>query len=266
MRVVSIRTPRAGRDGVPIAPCHGGGVSIRTPRAGRDAANARRGSHPGGFYPHAPGGARRVALDQTGVGGGVSIRTPRAGRDAGSAIGTADLESFYPHAPGGARLTARAASLTLWRFYPHAPGGARPRHRVCLGHGLAVSIRTPRAGRDARCQCHESRPRRFYPHAPGGARRETPGGSRAGAGCFYPHAPGGARRSGRRRLRRRCKRFYPHAPGGARPQQGGGLTHNGKFLSARPGRGATFVAANEIGLLLAVSIRTPRAGRDVARP
>ena len=57
-------------------------VSIRTPRAGRDLfASGVDHEANTGFYPHAPGGARRGKPCGDPMVYDVSIRTPRAGRD-----------------------------------------------------------------------------------------------------------------------------------------------------------------------------------------
>ena len=123
-------------------------VSIRTPRAGRDASNAQAHQRPHCFYPHAPGGARPVVDVESRDAVIVSIRTPRAGRDCPRPPPCISLDSFYPHAPGGARLTCNAPTMLIIQFLSARPG----RGATCVGYedqqaGL-VSIRTPRAGRD----------------------------------------------------------------------------------------------------------------------
>ncbi len=169
-------------------------VSIRTPRAGRDGPSHRTPMCGHRFYPHAPGGARlnkqrhawvvadvsirtpRAGRDRAArlreiQQESVSIRTPRAGRDLRSHLVSRRLNSFYPHAPGGARPPRAAVDLTPPRFlsarpgrgatgeyaggspavpcfYPHAPGGARPKKVEAILNATSVSIRTPRAGRD----------------------------------------------------------------------------------------------------------------------
>ena len=101
--MVSIRTPRAGRDQAINGFRRHVEVSIRTPRAGRDLAQVTTEQEAAGFYPHAPGGARLMtnarcrlislflsARPERGatmpsadayLSANVSIRTPRAGRD-----------------------------------------------------------------------------------------------------------------------------------------------------------------------------------------
>ena len=59
--------------------------------------------------------------------------------------------------------------------------------------------------------------------------------------------------------------FYPHAPGRARRQIKTLMAGVDEFLSARPGQGATR-NKYERGHQVQVSIRTPRAGRDVFVP
>ena len=80
--IVSIRTPRAGRD--VIAGCttvRTITVSIRTPRAGRDLTAKPITTCWMSFYPHAPSGARPEGAGEQLGQREVSIRTPRAGRD-----------------------------------------------------------------------------------------------------------------------------------------------------------------------------------------
>ena len=79
--IVSIRTPRAGRDRLDPQTYAWIWVSIRTPRAGRDLFVWLVVRLINGFYPHAPGGARPGACADIISLVPVSIRTPRAGRD-----------------------------------------------------------------------------------------------------------------------------------------------------------------------------------------
>ena len=167
---VSIRTPRAGRD----APRAGRAemaemVSIRTPRAGRDlmfshdtysTAHLFLSARPG---RGATNGRYIVMADYP-----VSIRTPRAGRDPATASAATCWQSFYPHAPGGARhqLLHRCRHLGS-SFYPHAPGGARPPLVVARLAREVVSIRTPRAGRDIQHQHSTALNRLFLSARPG---------------------------------------------------------------------------------------------------
>ena len=76
-------------------------VSIRTPRAGRDLfASGVDHEANTGFYPHAPGGARRRNLDLGWSAPAVSIRTPRAGRDLSSMAGPGLNLAFLSARPG----------------------------------------------------------------------------------------------------------------------------------------------------------------------
>ena len=127
--IVSIRTPRAGRDeqheqsrikrlwflsarpgrgatsGVTLA-AKSIKVSIRTPRAGRDVF------------------IETVLIITTLV----SIRTPRAGRDGGFQYILLGLSQFLSARPGrGATWHYQLIDGHQQCFYPHAPGGARRR-------------------------------------------------------------------------------------------------------------------------------------------
>ena len=215
-------------------------VSIRAPRAGRDPRSTFEQMYTPQFLSARPGrGATRWQR--------TTAAKPR---------------SFYPRAPGGARQ-GRHPGRHGWSesFYPRAPGGARPVLSGGLRLLIGVSIRAPRAGRDPTTEAPPSRWGRFYPRAPGGARRAD--ACRQGRDCrrFYPRAPGGARRRRGLRLRLRGRvsirapragrdtqswggelvfdGFYPRAPGGARQGRRYSEGIHTKFLSARPGRGAT---------------------------
>ena len=146
-------------------------VSIRTPREGRDLNRMRMNRYEQSFNPHAPRGARlasRVAsracamfqsarpargatqsqqhdLDCTVV----SIRTPREGRDHCAIRANVQVASFNPHAPRGARRLDKMLWCRVFEgFNPHAPRGARLVSDLVLTQGYTVSIRTPREGRD----------------------------------------------------------------------------------------------------------------------
>ena len=172
-----------------------------------------------GFYPHAPGGARPVTAHAT------TRNTP-----------------FLSARPGRGATRAEHTYLKAGLcFYPHAPGGARQGRTKGRLKVDPVSIRTPRAGRDAGTRVITIFNEVFLSARPGrGATRWSQWWRRWG-GCFYPHAPGGARQA---------------------PKVASAIPI--KFLSARPGRGATD-SPHRVRQRQRVSIRTPRAGRDLLR-
>ena len=124
------------------------------------------------FYPHAPGGARPSFQVASSIILTVSIRTPRAGRDTTRALDLIYRPVFLSARPG--RGATRANSLFsnwMYGFLSARPGrgatvqyclanlpvvflSARPGRGATAKSALfqrdvSVSIRTPRAGRDA---------------------------------------------------------------------------------------------------------------------
>ncbi len=149
--MVSIRAARAGRDLEPsVAAIASRDVSIRAPRAGRDRRISSWCTWPACFYPRAPGGARQgVGLAGT---RGAQFLSARPGRGATSSkrICIAPWWRFLSARPGrGATSSMRARWSSGSSFYPRAPGGARPVLSERMGTRVDVSIRAPRAGRDA---------------------------------------------------------------------------------------------------------------------
>ncbi len=193
------------------------------------------------FYPHAPGGARR--LDSGGAfhpGPCFYPHAPGGARRRRPSASLSVLKRFYPHAPGGARRSCPVGADWLSNsFYPHAPGGARPFSLFAKAGEYSVSIRTPRAGRDDATDDSAANMRVSI---------RTP---RAGRDSDDP------------------RDLYDNAQFlSARPGRGAtSVSYPSidfiEFLSARPGRGATcFIEPVHKPPL--VSIRTPRAGRDAA--
>ena len=131
-------------------------VSIRTPRAGRDQTNSSTTSAPRQFLSARPGrGATNLTSQllanvlmflsaRPGRGATflsiavelfamVSIRTPRAGRDLyidGLTLEVLTVSIRTPRA--GRDKTPPSVPLVGYGFYPHAPGGAR--HARYGGH------------------------------------------------------------------------------------------------------------------------------------
>ena len=219
--------------------------------------------------------------------GRVSIRAPRAGRDAGIERQVELLqEQFLSARPGrGATLDqlpafvlahpflsarpGRGATLhhagTSWRFAAFLsarPGRGATPDGGAPGQSRRVSIRAPRAGRDAAATHRNSSATAFLSARPGrGATARHPG-LHSALLRFYPRAPGGARhaalvvapplagvsirapRAGRdhpgTHRRRSADEVSIRAPRAGRDL---GIieqrAEGGWFLSARPGRGAT---------------------------
>ena len=79
----------------------------------------------------------------------VSIRTPREGRDMSFRYRRKMILAFQSARPArGATTPLPALLLAAGSFNPHAPRGARRPGLAALFSHFAVSIRTPREGRD----------------------------------------------------------------------------------------------------------------------
>ena len=131
--MVSIRTPRAGRDLRCYTRCKvHKSFYPHAPGGARRIHRNRFDNHHFGFYPHAPGGARRgLSIYPIGL-VTVSIRTPRAGRDMALSIDRRPSTVFLSARPGrGATTCAGSVLICTYCFYPHAPGGARPLFEHC---------------------------------------------------------------------------------------------------------------------------------------
>ena len=170
---VSIRTPRAGRD------CSGSEkpstiVLFLSARPGRGATGISRlaAIHKTCFYPHAPGGARPVSTSRCrrlpmflsarpGRGATLTVTltdapstlflSARPGRGATtSGVSVSNgTGGFYPHAPGGARLGSNYVARVAKEFLSALPGRGATWLHYHNSYTAIVSIRTPRAGRDA---------------------------------------------------------------------------------------------------------------------
>jgi len=128
--------------------------------------------------------------------------------------------AFFPEArcfdPRGARQVICAAPplLTLFRSARPARGATRLGKRSALRGN--VSIRAPRAGRDASCSRYAPQNTCFDPRAPRGARlsiTETLSSTNA----FRSARPARGATSVRARRTRASSSFDPRAPRGARP-------------------------------------------------
>ena len=147
---------------------------------------------------------------------------------------------FNPRAPCGARPQLSLVEPNNINFNPRAPCGARLQGGTIKYWTSAISIHTPRVGRD------DIRPA-------GGVFMHD----------FNPHAPCGARLC-KMQSRRPSKYFNPHAPCGARPYDELVAALNAGFQSTRPVWGATALVVSMSGRVR-ISIHTPRVGRDRAR-
>jgi len=79
----------------------------------------------------------------------VSIRAPRAGRDARQLDATLLYMGFNPRAPRGARRDRLERVENFLKFQSARPARGATLDLVVLDLPVQVSIRAPRAGRDA---------------------------------------------------------------------------------------------------------------------
>ena len=170
----------------------------------------------------------------------VSIRTPRAGRDSIIRDRDKPRKCFYPHAPGGARPFRRTSShAPSMVFLSARPGrGATLHHVLGVGNASAVSIRTPRAGRDSNGLPADSHACRFLSARPGrGATLKTVCVVLLAA-LFLSARPGRGATKGTEWLGKRTD------------------------VSIRTPRAGRDLVPGAHWFEYQVSIRTPRAGRD----
>ncbi len=149
---------------------------------------------------------------------------------------------------------------SISKFLSARPGRGATGNVVNVGAEAGVSIRTPRAGRDTgegeftvdQCRVSIRTPR---------AGRDLPTRATSTPLIVSIRTPRAGRDAADGAAQDVSPGFYPHAPGGARLTRWSLTSRSRKFLSARPGRGATRVFEG-FGINIVVSIRTPRAGRD----
>ncbi len=219
----------------------------------------------------------------------VSIRAPRAGRNQAIAHVEQQPALFQsaPRVRGETRIEARG-QCGCTRFNPRPACGAKPELVDWYIQDAEVSIRAPRAGRNrasaARRQSHcefQSAPRvrgetriattttasgnRFNPRPACGAKRHAAKRERSSPNSFNPRPACGAKQ----RKSVACWAFSPFqsAPRVRGETLSAAVTSSASrsFQSAPRVRGETS-AAGLMQLQTRVSIRAPRAGRNVGCP
>ena len=145
--VISIHSPRMGRDYIVLLHEERSRISIHSPRMGRDL-------HPGGSA-----GRSRI-----------SIHSPRMGRDISEVPLRRGTFNFNPLSPHGERLAFRPFCPGESYFNPLSPHGERPVGGVG-GSGSGISIHSPRMGRDFSTYLTDTFKSDFNPLSPHGERR-----------------------------------------------------------------------------------------------
>ena len=146
-------------------------ISIHSPRMGRDAGIAQRTDGLEDFNPLSPHGERplnvcrselaelfqstlpawgeTIAALAAASAAEISIHSPRMGRDGLTWAAVNWQADFNPLSPHGERRPGRHAGHDRADFNPLSPHGERlSRHKVQCQR-LAISIHSPRMGRDA---------------------------------------------------------------------------------------------------------------------
>ena len=263
--IISIHSPRAGRDPCPV----GLGVpscefqSTRPVRG--ETVHSKIYLQAKRFQSTRPVRGETWPRPQHGhVPDAISIHSPRAGRDAPIDMMGYVITAFQSTRPVRGETCVPAPEVCQAKnFNPLAPCGARLEAALQIERENAISIHSPRAGRDRIARHGQARALHFNPLAPCGARRHSTLPVYTQLRHFNPLAPCGAR------LR------------AARPQ---GIEI--KFQSTRPVRGETrslwdppFLRSNfnplapcgarrsvsiSDAFAICISIHSPRAGRDQA--
>ena len=170
--VISIHSPRMGRD-TPCSERHPRlrRISIHSPRMGRDMPCKFAGRYLGHFNPLSPHGERPAAPALGMPERPISIHSPRMGRDPFGAGSEVFLPYFNPLSPHGERLVpvilavstaGFQSTLPAWgetrlapaitpgahNFNPLSPHGERRNRNATDMSKLAISIHSPRMGRD----------------------------------------------------------------------------------------------------------------------
>ena len=237
------------------------------------------------FNPHAPCGARRqrrllcvqrkrISIHTPRVGRDdnlvaivsrlfISIHTPRVGRDARAASSLSAIIYFNPHAPRGARLISALTSAYRFSFQSTRPAWGATNLIESLCFQIAISIHTPRVGRDVSCSLVPMQVFLFQSTRPAWGATKVACEPRP-AQLISIHTPRVGRDASSINMAAAALSFNPHAPRGARPIFVPITVTATSFQSTRPAWGATRISFN-FSPFLVISIHTPRVGRDWQR-
>ena len=165
---------------------------------------------------------------------------PAWGATIYAVVPAGENHDFNPHAPRGARPCSARIVACVCRFQSTRPAWGATEILADRLARLAISIHTPRVGRDHFIAATDSHGN-ISIHTPRVGRDVAQGGVHPARRDFNPHAPRGARR--------RFRSVFAAAD---------------RFQSTRPAWGATIVPYISSQTLL-ISIHTPRVGRDSRR-
>ena len=259
---ISIHSPRMGRDMRLARREFPACISIHSPRMGRDGGNGGTQNTAPDFNPLSPHGERPTLLPTRPIdniisihsprmgrdGEGdphagdpaISIHSPRMGRDAAGGSGKPEAGHFNPLSPHGERLAVGKIAAEEIQFQSTLPAWGETRQRRLQGPAPAISIHSPRMGRDKREDTEASSRIHFNPLSPHGERLLLMAtcGLRRGISIHSPRMGRDCAAAGRVPLRS----ISIHSPR---------MGRDGYYASRGPRR-------------VAISIHSPRMGRDAA--
>ena len=196
--LISIHSPRMGRDGVAWSSDRVRSISIHSPRMGRDSRRVRFSNPASHFNPLSPHGERpkdmktwagilgdfnplsphgeRHEPQRAAILTAISIHSPRMGRDDdGQGRGHADGH-FNPLSPHGERQQSCRSGSATSVISIHSPRMGRDNEIHVYLPSLKISIHSPRMGRDDRPPAHHGQRRHnFNPLSPHGERHPRAG-------------------------------------------------------------------------------------------
>ena len=148
--IISIHSPRMGRDVWLHGERRGEGISIHSPRMGRDKSAWVTRVQPcaENFNPLSPHGERLPQGLPITAHKKISIHSPRMGRDQGFEGRFAARLDFNPLSPHGERPIDALPLAVLRCISIHSPRMGRDRQFALLRRHIPISIHSPRMGRD----------------------------------------------------------------------------------------------------------------------
>ena len=215
--LISIHSPRMGRDGVAWSSDRVRSISIHSPRMGRDSRRVRFSNPASHFNPLSPHGERpkdmktwagilgdfnplsphgeRHEPQRAAILTAISIHSPRMGRDDdGQGRGHADGH-FNPLSPHGERRGrgSRVLRNPFLYFNPLSPHGERQQSCRSGSATSVISIHSPRMGRDVHLLSQRIQTGHFNPLSPHGERPPPCGRCGRSLPHFNPLSPHGER-------------------------------------------------------------------------
>ena len=171
---ISIHSPRMGRDSPTRPGPSREKISIHSPRMGRDRTGRVGFYRLGDFNPLSPHGERLLssASAQTGV-SNFNPLSPHGERRKLAGL-LPDLGDFNPLSPHGERRREEAGSVRQSSFQSTLPAWGETDERAKICKEIAISIHSPRMGRDGALRGPILWAENFNPLSPHGERPRLP--------------------------------------------------------------------------------------------